>query len=732
MSMVLDTTQGKVPRVVYWGAELTAETPESVMAIVIVNREAWDGNAPDDLRETGIIPLEANAWKGRQGLVGHRDGGVSWSPRLKLADVQYSSGEVEEGVLDAAGEVAFLLYDERNGLRLRLTLEVLPFGVGRARASLTNTLETKFHLHELGIALPVPLEANEILDATGRWGKEKHAQRRPVSLTCDLRENRRGRTGSDAPGMTFVGPRGFSFRHGEIWGFHTAFSGNHRTWVEKLPSGEQVIGGSEVLLPGEISLAEGETYDSPAFYFQHAHGLDEAANALHQWMRSRPHHVSLHRPVTFNVWEAVYFEQDPTTIMSLADKAASVGVERFVLDDGWFRGRRDDWAGLGDWYVDTDLWPEGLEPLAAHVRSLGMEFGLWFEPEMINQDSDLARAHPEWIMGAQGGTSPEELPLLARHQQVLNIALPEASKYLEDRIVGLVQELGIGYIKWDHNRDLTEAGDLTIGGRAAVSRQTRAFYALVDAIKARCPGLEIESCSSGGARVDLEVMQHMDRVWVSDCIDPVERQAMMRWTGQLLPPELLGSHIASPWSHSTGRWSTIAMRGATAIWGHLGIEWDISTASEEELADLRLWVEFYKQNRQFLHSGETIRCETPDDSIWLHGVVDASRSRALFEMVTRHRSVVAPRGRLRFAGLDPAKVYRIRPVLVGSPPSGLVAPPWFGLAAGYVATNERRFEPSQQIPGIVMTGAALQESGVHTPRLHPDQSLVIEIAEEGR
>ncbi len=729
MSLVLDTSHGRVPRAVYWGSELQHETAHTLWAVALTNREAFDGDAPDDLRETGIIPLERNAWKGRPGLVGYRENGLSWSARLALTAV--TGGVLEGDVLVVnQGEAVFTLEDTRNGLHLILTIEVLPHAIGTLRARLTNTAGGDYHLQELGVALPLPLEANEILDTTGRWGKERQAQRRPVVIGCDLRENRRGRTGPDASGITYVGPQGFSFREGEVWGFHPAFSGNQRTWVEKTNAGEQVIAGSELLQPGEVILAEGESYETPVFYFQYARGLDQAANNLHRWLRGRDNHVKGPRPVTFNVWEAVYFTHDPQVIMNLAEAAASVGVERFVLDDGWFNKRRDDWAGLGDWFVDTDVWPGGLGALADKVRDLGMEFGLWLEPEMINLDSDLARNHPEWIMGAQGSADAEDLPLLARHQQVLNISIPEASQYLENQIVKLVQDYGIAYIKWDHNRDLTEAGDLTKGGRAAVSAQTRAFYTLVDAIKARCPGLEIESCSSGGARVDLEVMQHTDRVWVSDCIDPVERQIMMRWTGQMLPPELLGSHVASPHSHTTGRWSSMAMRGATAVWGHFGIEWDVTSASPEELDELREWVEYYKANRDFLHSGETVRCETPDDSLWLHGVVNESRDRGLFEMVTRHRSAIAPRGRLRFAGLDDTKTYRIRPVIVGNAPSGLVAPPWFGLADDYERTDLREFSYSQHIPGIVMTGQALQQVGVHAPRLHPDQALLIDITEE--
>ncbi|SDP80642.1 Melibiase [Arthrobacter sp. ok909] len=240
--------------------------------------------------------------------------------------------------------------------------------------------------------------------------------------------------------------------------------------------------------------------------------------------------------MTLNVWEAVYFDHDEDKLIDLAERAAAIGVERYVLDDGWFGSRRDDTSGLGDWVVSADVWPTGLHPLVDRVDELGMQFGLWFEPEMVNPDSDVARAHPEWIMAARTA-----LPVESRHQQVLNLGIPEAYEHVKKQILAIVAEYPIDYIKWDHNRDLIEAGNQLDGGRPGVHAQTLAFYALLEEIRSLHPDLEIESCSSGGARVDLGVLEHTDRVWVSDNIDPHDRQTILRWTTQLLPPEYMGS-----------------------------------------------------------------------------------------------------------------------------------------------------------------------------------------------
>ncbi|MDO5720134.1 MAG: alpha-galactosidase [Actinomycetaceae bacterium] len=728
LSLVFDVSPQQIPQLVYWGPRLSNPTEQELVNIIVASHESLEGNAPDELSRAGIIPLESTGWKGRPGLSGYRQGGRSWSPRFTPKEPTAAATEsAEEDNLTTT----FHLHDERNQLDLRIDVEILEGNLWRLRGALTNTDSTDYHLEELGFALPIPFEANEILDTSGRWGKERVAQRRPIVLGCDMREGRHGRTGFDAPGFTFVGRQGFSFAHDEVWGLHTAFSGNHRSWVEKLPSGDQVIGGSELLLPGEVTLKPAETYQSPWIYAIRCCGLDAAAHDVQRWMRSRDNHPTTARPVTLNVWEAAYFDQDFDKLRQLAKIASDIGVERFVLDDGWFLNRRNDWAGLGDWYVDPAVWPDGLSPLVDYVRELGMQFGLWFEPEMINEDSQLAARHPDWILAAQGSSASEDLPLEWRHQQVLNIGIEQAREHIRDRVISLVHEYGIDYIKWDHNRDLVEAGNTQKGGQASVAVQTRAVYKLMKEIKTACPGLEIESCSSGGGRIDLEIMQHTDRVWVSDCIDPVERQEMMRWLTQLIPYELMGTHVASPDSHTTGRHSTMSMRGATALFGHFGIEWDLTSADEEELEDLANWISYYKANRDFLHSANVVRCEVPDPSLWLHGVVNDERTRALFQLFSRQRSPITPRGRIRFNGLDDTTIYRVRPIIVGRAPSGLVAPEWFGLPrTDKELTNHRVFTRNQTIPGISLSGAVLMNVGLQIPRLHPEEVLLIELTAE--
>src|SRR5439155_5077600 len=230
---------------------------------------------------------------------------------------------------------------------------------------------------------------------------------RPLTFGTWLRETRRGRTGFDTPLVLAAGTPGFSFRSGELWGVHLGWSADSAHWAERLPTGAATIGAAELLAPGELVLQPGESYATPYLYAAWSdRGLDGLSAAFHAYVRARPTHPRSPRPVVLNTWEAVYFDHRLERLSELAEPAAEIGVERFVLDDGWFRHRRDDTAGLGDWYVDETVWPDGLAPLIGHVRALGMRFGLWVEPEMVNPDSDLYRAHPDWILQTEGRVPP--------------------------------------------------------------------------------------------------------------------------------------------------------------------------------------------------------------------------------------------------------------------------------------------------------------------------------------
>ncbi|MEO6790838.1 MAG: alpha-galactosidase, partial [Ornithinibacter sp.] len=555
-----------------------------------------------------------------------------------------------------------------------------------------------------------------VLDLTGRWCRERSPQRHSLQDGSWVRTGRRGRTGHDATLLMVCGTTGFGFRTGEVWATHVAWSGNHEHLVERLPEGAgahaSVLGGGESLAPGEVRRGPGETYTAPPVVFVHSSaGLDGVTRALLAHQRAQPGYRSSPRPLVLNTWEAVYFQTDLEQLKRLADVGASIGVERFVLDDGWFGGRRDDQRGLGDWVVSDDVWPRGLAPLVDHVKGLGLEFGLWFEPEMVNLDSDLVRAHPDWVLGPVDGP-----PLPSRHQHVLDLANPEAFEHVQAAISALVTQYDIDFIKWDHNRDLHEADRTDSSGtdRPAVAAQTRATYALLDALRERHPRLEIESCSSGGARVDLGVLARTDRVWTSDCNDALERVAIQRWTGLLVPPERMGSHIGPPRAHTTHRDLDLSLRMLLALQGHAGLEWDITQCSAGELEELRRWSGLYRELRPLLHTGDVVRSDHPDSSLVVGGVVSRDRSQAVFTVVVVTTGRAVAPGLLPLPGLDPELTYRARVRPEAGIPATVqsAAPAWWGAALG---------------EGIVVSGAVLGTVGLALPVLAPAQGFLLHL-----
>jgi alpha-galactosidase len=694
-SLVLDADGPRPPAVLHWGADLGDPAPAAWPDLALANAPAVATATLEEPVPRSLVREHAAGWPGRPTLSGHRNGS-DWSPSFALAGVEHGGD----------GRVMVQGVDAVACLRLRSEIELSPAGLLRLRHTLQNEGDAPYTVNELSVALPIPAQATELLDLSGRWCRERHPQRHPLRLGSWVRENRRGRTGHDATVGLLAGTPGFGSRHGEVWAVHVGWSGNHLSFAERWPSGDGVLGGGELLFPGEIQLAPGAEYATPWVYAAYsARGLDGIAAAFHGHLRGRPGHPGPDRPrpVVLNTWEAVYFDHDLERLRALADTAAELGVERFVLDDGWFRHRRDDTAGLGDWYVDETVWPQGLEPLVGHVRALGMQFGLWVEPEMVNPDSDLYRAHPEWVLQAGG-----RLPPSFRNQQVLDLANPDAYDYVRSRLDALLSEYDIAYLKWDHNRDLVDAGHQ---GRPGVHAQTLAIYRLLDELRAAHPGVEIESCSSGGARVDLGILERTDRVWASDCNDALERQAIQRWTGLFLPPELIGTHVGPPRSHTTGRVHDLSFRAATALFGHAGIEWDVTATSPEERAALASWIGFYKRHRGLLHTGDVVHADHPDPAAAVHGVVARDRSEALYAYVQLATSRFSVPALVRPPGLDPARRYLVEPVHPAGPPrtTQRVPPPWY--AAG----------------GVTLPGAVLGAAGLAMPALDPEQALLLRI-----
>ncbi|MGR2753348.1 alpha-galactosidase [Agromyces arachidis] len=708
VSVVVDARGTAVPAVLHWGADLGPLDEQALEAVAAVSVPAVPPSSIDAPLRLSLVPTLGEGWSGRPGLEAFRDPAGAdgpaaaralQAPRLGLVPGSVSAtgatGAAGGAADGAGGSLDFELADEAAAVSIATRLELTPEGVLRVRHRIANRGSSPLGLSRVAAVLPVPARASELLDFSGLWADERRPRRRRLDHGVHARESRHGRGGHDDAFLLAAGTPGFGHRSGEVWAVHAAWSGDTELWAERSALGPSTLGAGELLAPGEIVLAPGGAHETPWTVAVHsARGLDGLSDRLHPWVRSWSTVAGRPRPVVLNTWEAVYFDQSLERLEPLIDAAARVGVERFVLDDGWFLGRRDDRRALGDWTVDPRVWPDGLAPLIDRVQAAGMEFGLWVEPEMVSADSDLARAHPDWVLGRDG--DPEW-----RWQRVLDLTAPGAADHVFDRLDALLADNDIRYLKWDHNRDL-------LAGSAHA--QTAALYALVDRLRAAHPGVEIESCASGGARIDLGILPRVDRVWASDTNDPVRRQGIHRATSLVVPPEYLGAHLGAARAHTTGRTSALSFRLATALFGSAGIEWNLATAGEEELAAVAAWTAEYRRLRGLLHSGRVVRADAADPAQAVHGVVAGDRRHAVFSVAMLADPSEALPPAVRLPGLDPDADYDVRVLDLGPVRTVQDAdPPWF--AAGDI-----------RLPGRV-----LDVVGLPMPLLAPESAVVLEL-----
>lgn len=719
-----------LPRLVHWGRPLAApataidmfdaQMPQRVSgaldytswpSVLPTQSESWIGATRFDVRRDGVelfckfavsnITAETVA-AGKTYVMGEKDGYPSWS----MADEPKQTPTVTVTAEDVEQHV-----------KLIWTCELDETGLIRQNAEVVNTGEGQLEVGKIELAFTVPADANEILTTTGHHLRERSPQRQDFTLGRFAKASMAGRPDFDATLLLSVGEKGFGFTHGNVYSAHVAWSGNSVLSAERLPYTSGVIGGGEVLFGGEISLANGESYTTPWLIGSYGEGLNEVAARFHGYIRRvhrdwlAEHNIAPKpRPVILNTWEAVYFNHDYDTLTALADKAVESGVERFVVDDGWFGSRRDSTSGLGDWQIAQDVWPDGpksLKALADYVHGKGMEFGLWFEPEMVNPDSDVARAHPDWVLRP----TANRLPMQGRSQQVLDLTNPDAYRYIHDSIDTLVGELGIDYIKWDHNKFVTEAVSPRTG-RPAVHGQTLAVYRMFRDLEVAHPGLEIESCASGGGRIDLGILEFASRVWTSDCVDPVERADIQRYASLLVPPCMMGEHVGASPAHSTHRATSQEMRMAMAFFGHMGVEWNLLKESDEALNKLGEWVAEYKRHRAWFAIDTCVHADIADPAVRVDGMVKPDRSAAFYRFTQLTTSQTLPAAPIRVPGLDPDGTYRIQPLWLDLDLDGL------GLGSGQSPLGWWTKD------GVLMTGRALMTYGLRPPSLHPAQSVL--------
>ena len=677
-TIVLAARRERLPEVVYWGAPLPGD--EDLIALHAAHALDVTGGMLDENPDLSLSPEASRTFPGQPGLIVRDTDGTPLLPKFCFESVKNGK------------DLTLRYTDADNAMTL-----VFEFVTDPETSIITaqTTLEAARPVHLHWLAAPVfpgPQQSDEMIDVTGRWCGEFQLNRTAWSPGIRYRENRTGRTGHEHfPGL-IVPCTGATNTQGEAYAFHYGWSGGHRMIAEELPDGRRQIQWGHAARMETEAATRFQT--APLYLTYSQTGLNGCAIAFQRHLRDRIvawTKPDAPRPVHYNCWEAVYFDHELDTLNDIATRAADLGAERFVLDDGWFGNRDDDTRALSDWEVDPRKYPDGLHPLIDHVHSLGMSFGIWFEPEMINPDSDLHRAHPDWALGSADQT-------LGRQQKALNMALKEVRDFIYERMATILRDHPIDYIKWDHNRVLP----------APDAAQTRGSYRLIDRLREEFPTVEIESCASGGGRIDFGILSRTQRIWLSDSNDALERLKMQHNAALFLPMAVTGSHVGPRRCHTSGRTLSMAFRAWVAAQRHMGFEMDPRELTEDEAKTLKTITQWWKDNRDWLYHADILRLDSPDAAVLAEQQMAPDASRFVTFVGKANTSAqIAPRP-LRLTALDPKATYRI------------------DLVNRDELSTLSRGTPALKTGPVELSGAYLMHNGITVPWSFPESIWVLE------
>ena len=499
---------------------------------------------------------------------------------------------------------------------------------------------------------------------SGRWAAETQLNREPIHEGMKVLESRLGHTGHNLNPWFAIDPGNAGEEHGRVWFGGLAWSGNWRISVEQTPYRQVRVTGGFNTFDFAYPLNPGESLETPEFYGGYSdHGFGGASRLLHTLeltdiqpggLKARP------RPVLYNSWEATTFNVTEAGQEALADKAAKLGVELFVIDDGWFGKRDNDRAGLGDWVVNPQKFPHGLQSLIKHVNGLGMDFGLWVEPEMVNPDSDLYRAHPDWVMNFPGRPRSE-----LRNQLVLNLARDDVRDYIFNALDKLATEYNIRYFKWDMNRTFAEPGWPEVAPdeeKTLWVKYVRNLYDIMSRLRAKHPNLEFESCSGGGGRIDLGIMRYVDEFWTSDNTEAFDRLRIQEGFTEAYAPKLMSAWVTDV-PNTNGRSTPLQFRFLVAMQGALGIGANLNKWTNQDNQIATRMIALDKRIRSTVQYGNLYRILSPrTNDTTANEYVSKDGSEALLFAFRHSQEYENPPPVIYLQGLDNHAVYRLESI----------------------------------------------------------------------
>jgi len=520
---------------------------------------------------------------------------------------------------DEAQTLEITLADAYSGLKAVLTYSVFAGTNAIARSARlmnggTNPLRI---LRALSASVELDAPDYNFVYLSGAWAQETHLNRRPIGPGGTRIESRRGMSGHQLNPFFALAAPNADEDQGEVYGFSFVYSGNFLGEAEVDP--KRKVRAQIGLNPFDFAwqLAPGDSFQTPeAVLVYSSEGFGGMSRTYHKLYRSRlcrGVYRDQARPILVNNWEATYFNFTADKIEAIAEAGAELGIELFVLDDGWFGKRNDDTTSLGDWVEDRSKLPNGLKDLAERIRGRGLSFGLWVEPEMVSPDSDLYRAHPDWCLHVEGRRRT-----LARTQLVLDMSREEVREYLYATLSYILRTVPISYVKWDMNRSLTEIGSAAASAERQgeiAHRYMLGVYELLERLTSEFPQVLFENCASGGGRFDPGMLYYMPQTWTSDNTDAVERLKIQYGASFVYPASAIGAHVSAVPNHQVGRSTPLTMRGDVAMSGNFGYELDLTKFTDEENEIVKKQVENYKEIRSFVQQGDLYRLISPFESL---------------------------------------------------------------------------------------------------------------------
>ncbi|WP_289220541.1 alpha-galactosidase [Ileibacterium valens] len=556
------------------------------------------------------------------------------------------------------------LWDEKIKSRLTLSYTLYEDRPVLCRnAKITNHGDERYFLDELmSISLDLPDDDWEELVLAGAWARERNIEVRPLHTGLQSIYSLRGHSSHNYNPFISFKRKQTTEQDGECFGISLVYSGNFLAEADVSTYHTTRIRMGIHPYTFSWPLNPGQSFQSPeAVLVYSENGLNHMSQAFHSLFQKRLARGRFRdqaRPLLLNSWEGIYMDVSEEKVLEMAQATADLGLEMFVLDDGWFKGRDTDSTSLGDWIEDQGKLPSGLGILTRKITAMGIQFGLWFEPEMISMDSDLYRTHPDWMMHTPGRRAST-----GRKQYVLDFANPEVVDFIGDAMEAILDNAEISYIKWDMNRSLSEVYSLHYSPEeqgTIYHRFIMGVYSLYDRLTKKYPEILFESCASGGARFDPGMLYYAPQAWTSDDTDAVERLKIQYGTSMVYPISSMGSHVSASPNHQLHRYTSLSMRSAVAYFGTFGYELDPLTLSQEEKDEIKEQIQFMKKYRQLIQFGTFYRLKSPfegTETAWMVVSEDKKQAivgyyRVLQEVNTRFR-------RLKLQGLAPDHLYTI-------------------------------------------------------------------------